>query len=147
MDRTALSDDIRVSYDLEPDFTRAPIEIPDGVRDRIIKRMTFLYDRETAEHWYPELARILKVHHAHKPLDMLELEKDYDPTERFTQQDMVLITYGDLIEGEQHNPLASLAYFVVTKITDAQHEKWELREQYRAIDDDLLVLTAERAPL
>ncbi len=42
---------------------------------------------------------------------------------------------------------ASLAYFVVTKITDAQHEKWELREQYRAIDDDLLVLTAERAPL
>ena len=42
---------------------------------------------------------------------------------------------------------ASLAYFVVTKITDAQHEKWELREQYRAIDDDLLVLTADRAPL
>jgi hypothetical protein len=42
---------------------------------------------------------------------------------------------------------ASLAYFVVTKITDAQHEKWELREQYQAIDDDLLVLTAERAPL
>jgi len=40
---------------------------------------------------------------------------------------------------------ASLAYFVVTKITDAQHEKWELREQYQAIDDDLLVLTAERA--
>jgi hypothetical protein len=39
---------------------------------------------------------------------------------------------------------ASLAYFVVTKITDAQQEKWELREQYRAIDDDLLVLTAER---
>ena len=38
---------------------------------------------------------------------------------------------------------ASLAYFVVTKITDAQHEKWELREQYQAIDDDLLVLTTE----
>ncbi len=39
---------------------------------------------------------------------------------------------------------ATLAYFVVTKITDAQDEKWDLREQYRAIDEDLLVLTAEK---
>ncbi len=39
---------------------------------------------------------------------------------------------------------ASLAWFVVSKITDAQEEKWELRDQYQAIDDDLLVLTAER---
>ena len=39
---------------------------------------------------------------------------------------------------------ASLAWFVVSKITDAQAEKWELRDQYQAIDDDLLVLTAER---
>jgi hypothetical protein len=42
---------------------------------------------------------------------------------------------------------ASLAYFVVTKITDAQYEKWELREQAQALDDDPLVGTAERAPL
>jgi hypothetical protein len=42
---------------------------------------------------------------------------------------------------------ASLAYFVVTKITGAQHEKWELREQNQVIDDDLVVHTAERAPL
>jgi len=42
---------------------------------------------------------------------------------------------------------ASLAYFVVTKISDAQYEKWELREQVQVLDDDLLVLTAERAPL
>ena len=40
----------------------------------------------------------------------------------------------------------ALAWFVVTKITDSQEEKWELREQYQAIDDDLLVLTAERDP-
>ena len=39
---------------------------------------------------------------------------------------------------------ASLAWFVVTKITDAQEEKWALRDQYHAIDDELLVLTAER---
>ena len=112
MDQTALSDDIRISYDPEPDFTKLSLQIPDGVRDRILERMTFLYDRETAEIWYPELVRILKVHHAHKPSGMLELERNYDPAERFTQKDMVLITYGDLIEGEQHNPLASLAYFV-----------------------------------
>jgi sucrose phosphorylase len=112
LDRTALSDDIRISYDPEPDFTRPPLEIPGGVRDRILKRLTFLYDGKTAQAWYPELERILKVHHAHKPSEMSDLEKNYDSTERFTQKDMVLITYGDLIEGEQHNPLASLAYFV-----------------------------------
>jgi len=112
MDRTAPSDEIRVCYDPEPDFTRDPLSIPDGVRDRILERMTFLYDPQIAHTWYPELERVLKVHHAHKPPEMLELERDYDSTERFTQQDMVLITYGDLIEGEQHNPLASLACFV-----------------------------------
>jgi glycosidase len=112
MDQTALSDDIRISYDPEPDFTKPSLQIPDGVRDRTLERMTFLYDRETAEIWYPELVRILKVHHAHKPSGMLELERNYDSAERFTQKDMVLITYGNLIEGEQHNPLASLAYFV-----------------------------------
>jgi len=112
VDRTAFNDDIRISYDPEPDFTRSPIEIPTGVRDRILKRMTFLYDKETADTWYPELGRILKVHHAHKPPEMLDLERDYDPAERFTQRDMILVTYGDLIIGEQENPLASLADFV-----------------------------------
>lgn len=38
---------------------------------------------------------------------------------------------------------ATLSYFIVSKITDAQDEKWELRDQYRAIDDDLLVLTRD----
>ena len=112
MDKTALSDDIRIAYDPEPDFTRPAFNIPDGVRDRILTRMTFLYDRETAENFYTELLRILKVHHAHKPSKMMELEENYDPAERFTQEDMVLITYGDLVEGEQHNPLTSLAHVV-----------------------------------
>ncbi len=41
---------------------------------------------------------------------------------------------------------ASLAWFVVTKITESQAEKWELRDQYQAIDGDLDVLTADRSP-
>jgi acyl-CoA thioesterase len=39
---------------------------------------------------------------------------------------------------------ATLSYFVVSKVSDAQDEKWELRDQHRAIDDDLLVLTRDR---
>lgn len=39
---------------------------------------------------------------------------------------------------------ASLAWFVVTKITDSQVEKWELRDRHETIDDDLLAQPVER---
>jgi sucrose phosphorylase len=77
-------------------------------------RLRFLYGEAAAGTCMPELERILKVHCAHKPLQMIESEKDFDPTERFTQKDMVLITYGDLIRGKGRSPLATLHEFVNT---------------------------------
>jgi len=62
----------------------------------------------------PELERILKVHHAHKPQEMIEAEENFDPTKRFTEKDMILITYGDLVRGQERSPLATLHKFVDT---------------------------------
>lgn len=75
-------------------------------------RLRFLYDEKSAEVYMPELERILKVHYAHKPPEMIEKEKGYDPKERFSEEDMILITYGDIVKGPGKTPLAMLHNFV-----------------------------------
>jgi sucrose phosphorylase len=40
------------------------------------------------------------------------LEKDFDHQERFTEQDIMLITYGDLLRREGHTGLAALGDFL-----------------------------------
>jgi glycosidase len=104
----------RIPYFDEPDYTRPPFEIPPEVREDLFTRLRFLYGEAEAKQWMPELERILKVHYAHKPQEMTEAEKDFDPKERFTEKDMILITYGDLVHGEEHSPLATLYKFVDT---------------------------------
>ena len=116
-DRTDMNDPnklTRIRYNPEPDFTRPLLEIPSEARKRMLARLSFLYGDAEAEKWMPELERILKVHHAHKPGELVEAEKTLDPTERFTEKDMILITYGDMIHGEGETPLAVLHKFVQT---------------------------------
>ncbi len=104
-----------IRYDTDPDFSRPLLEVPAEARERMSGRLSLLYGKAKAEQWIPELERILKVHYAHKPQELIEAEKDYDPKERFTEKDMVLITYGDLIRGEEHElPLVTLHKFVNT---------------------------------
>jgi len=104
----------RIRYNPEPDFTKPLLEIPPEARERMVSRLSLLYGEAEAEKWMPELERILKVHHAHKPKELIEAEKDFDPKERFTEKDMVFITYGDMIQGEGASPLAVLHKFVNT---------------------------------
>jgi sucrose phosphorylase len=80
----------------------------------MLARLNFLYGESEAEKWMPELERVLRVHHAHKPQELIDLEKDYDPTERFTEKDMVLITYGDVLKGDHGSTLEILHRFVQT---------------------------------
>lgn len=103
-----------IHYYDEPDYTRSLFEIPSEIRDDLFTRLRFLYGEGEAKNWMPELERILKVHCAHKPQEMVEAEKSFNPKERFTEKDMVLITYGDLVQGEEHSPLATLYKFVDT---------------------------------
>jgi sucrose phosphorylase len=107
-----------ILYDPKPDYTRPQLVIPSGDRERMRKRLEVLYGEEQAAAWFPELERVLTVHHAHKPDGLMELESDFDPEERFTEKDVVMITYGDLLKGEKHSPLASLAYFLERPLKD-----------------------------
>ncbi len=104
----------RTFYDMLPDYTRPGYELPQETLARMRKRLTFLYGRRKANTYIRELERIMKVHHAHKPPEMLEKEKRYDPKERFTENDMILITYGDIIQGSGETPLSMLYNFVNT---------------------------------
>ena len=104
----------RLPYHEDPDYTKPLLEIPAEARERMLARLSFLYGEHQAERAMPELERILRVHHAHKSQELIEAEKDFDPKERFTEKDFVLITYGDMVEGEEHSPLASLHKFVAT---------------------------------
>lgn len=102
----------RTFYDHDPDFTRPLLELPPEIRERLRERLRFLYGDRSADRYLPEMERILKVHHAHKPTEMLEKEKSYDPEKRFSEEDIVLITYGDLVHGEGDTPLSMLHNFV-----------------------------------
>ena len=103
---------VRIPHYAQPDYSRPLLEIPGKARERMMGRLRFLYGEAEAEKYMPELERILRVHYAHKPQEMIDQEKGFDPQNRFTERDMILITYGDLLRGEGHSPLACLDDFV-----------------------------------
>ena len=95
-------------YDLEPDYSRPLFELPPEARERMFNRLYLLYGKDEAKTTMPELERILRVFCAHKTQEMIDAEKSYDSRERFTEQDLILITYGDLLLAEEDSPLTIL---------------------------------------
>jgi glycosidase len=104
----------RTPYQRDPDFSRPLLEIDPDVHAHMLVRLEFLYGRATAEAWMPELERILKVHHAHKPPELIEHEDTLDPEERFTERDMILITYADAVRSKNATGIEALHRFVET---------------------------------
>ncbi len=104
----------RIPYLRDPDFSRPLLEIDPAVFEHMTERLAFLYGREVAEGWLPELERILEVHYAHKPPELIEQEAALDPAERFTQNDLVLITYADAVRSRQATGIEALHRFVET---------------------------------
>ncbi len=96
-------------YRLQPDFTRPLLEVPADLADRMQKRLAFLYGEDGVEPIWQELERVLRVHQAHATDEIIAAEAVFDPIERFTERDVVLITYGDLILSEDRSPLKTLA--------------------------------------
>jgi len=92
----------------EPDYTRPLLEISPEHKQALLEKLEFLYGKERAEGCYPELERILRVYYAHKPPEMIEAEKDFDPAERFSERDVLLITYGDMVYSPGKKPLHAL---------------------------------------
>ncbi len=98
----------------EPDYHRPPFQVPAAARERIHARLTFLYDPETADRYLPEVERLLQVYAAHQPNPLPAAAADFRPEDRFTERDIILITYGDLIRGPEASPLQTLAKFCDT---------------------------------
>ena len=95
-----------------PDYNRPLLKISSEAKNKIYQRLCFLYGEEQAKQYLPELERVLKVYYAHKPPARIEVEQNLLPENRFTEQDVISITYGDLLRSEKSSPLASLVHIL-----------------------------------
>ena len=109
-----ISDTTKTVHNLEPDYTKSLLRLPRKSFNRMYNRFRVLYSEPVARATMLELERILKVFYAHKPQELIEKEKDFNPTERFAQNDIILITYGDLLRSKESSSLATLARFCDT---------------------------------
>jgi sucrose phosphorylase len=96
----------------EPDYNRPLLEITGAQREAILDTLRILYGKRRAEAAYPEIERLMKVFYAYKTPEMAAHDLAFDPAERFTQQDAILITYGDLLVSPGRTPLSALGSFV-----------------------------------
>jgi glucosylglycerate phosphorylase len=96
-------------YLRQPDYSRPTLEVPPAQRKRIVDTLTVLYGELDAGAYYWEVERLMQVHHAHRPLEMLAADAEFDPHDRFTERDIVAITYGDLIDSPNTHPLRALS--------------------------------------
>ena len=95
----------------EPDYEKPIFNFSPEKKARIRSRLAFIYGEDSADANLAELERICRIYHAHKPDALIERDRAFNPEERFTEKDIILITYGDLIQGHGRSPLASLGEF------------------------------------
>ncbi len=100
--------DRRNFHYLQPDYQRPVYQLPENIRNDIFEKLKALYKEKCRQFCLDETARIMKVYYAHKTPQMLEWEKDFNPDERFTEQDVILITYGDLVRSPGEKPLQTM---------------------------------------
>ena len=87
----------RFIHNLEPDYQKVPLEITNDFREKILTKLSRLYGKVTAKEYMHELERICRVYYAYKTEEMIELTKTLDPKNIFTEKDVILITYVELI--------------------------------------------------
>jgi glycosidase len=99
-----------IPYYDKPDYDPPPQPLPPALMKPLEQRLARLYGESAVPSIMPDLKRILKVHLAHKPAELVQAEQSLNPANRFTEQDAILITYGDLIQGEGSHPLETLGH-------------------------------------
>jgi glycosidase len=102
----------RLDHLAEPDFTRPLIEVTGERQERLLQRLRLLYGEALAEATLPELMRLLKVHCAYKPAVLVEAEQAFRPGDHFSEKDMMLITYGDMVRAQGRTGLSALGEFL-----------------------------------
>ncbi|TFH02646.1 MAG: sugar phosphorylase [Calditrichales bacterium] len=96
-------------HKLEPDYSVPVFELNPGLEKRIREKLNFLYGDECGDRCFNEMYRLMQVYYAHKSSEMTEWEKTLQNSNRFTQRDVILITYGDLVRGRNERPLKTLS--------------------------------------
>lgn len=94
---------------LTPDYDRPLYQLPQRLETSIKDKLELIYDEEKAQWCFREIDRLLKTYYAHKSPQMIEFEKEFNTHNRFTERDIILITYGDLIIEDGKPPLETLA--------------------------------------
>ncbi len=102
----------RLDYLAEPDFTRSLVDIPKERRLRLQRRLRELYGSDVARRTLPELLRLVKVHCAHRTQELVDAGAAHDSADRFSERDMMLITYGDMVRAKGRSGLAALGEFL-----------------------------------
>ncbi len=110
--------DRRKFHYLQPDYKRPIYQVPADVVQDIDSKLKFLYKDKCQKICLDEIIRVMKVYHAHKTPEMLDWEQGFKPDNRFTEQDVILITYGDLIRERGQKPLHVMRKIFSTYFND-----------------------------
>lgn len=92
-------------YYTEPDFSRPLYRVNKTTREKILSYITELYGKRKAGSLIKEIERVMSVFYAHKTDMLLDWERRTDVQKRFSEKDVILITYGDIVIGSKQKPL------------------------------------------
>lgn len=96
----------------EPDYTRPLLQMTLEQKARILEKLEFVYGEERGRACFPELERTMQAHYARKPKEMVDYEVTFDPAERFTEKDVIAITYADTIDNPETSRLQTLYHIL-----------------------------------
>ena len=102
----------RLAHLPEHDYSRPLLTLTDAQRQRMADLLTLLYGSGAAEQHLPELERLMRVYYAHRPQALIDADARFVAADRFSERDIVLITYGDLLTSPGRPPLQVLAGFL-----------------------------------
>lgn len=98
----------------EPDYTRPLLQLTPEQREVILDKLKVLYGEVRGQETLAEVERVMQVYYAHKTPEMIEADKAFNRSDRFTQRDVVAITYGDLFRHPRKPPLRTLSDIATT---------------------------------
>lgn len=101
-----------------PDYSLPKKALPHEIGRRIAEKLIRLYGEEQGRAAFQEVARLVEVFYAHLPLSERQVLAE-STRGRFSERDVVLITYADLIREQGRMPLESLARFAGDFLEDA----------------------------
>lgn len=102
-------------YLTEPDYSRDTYTVPSKLKHRIFNHLSIIYGTDVSKKIYSEIERLIKVHHAYIAG---KVEFSEGKRKKFSQEDCILITYGDMFSGTGKTSLQNLKKFAGKYLKD-----------------------------